>query len=328
MILNPIVFPIQNQYYFEILNIVQYRKINKLKKYSKKIRIQHNLPYCESHHIIPKSWYKLQQTKIDNSDNNIVNLTAKEHLQIHILLYKYFLEIKNIQMYSRMLFALNRMIQPLSITYKNLELNNEEKTRLLNEYEQFKSHFVNIKLGKRTPNNKLLKWPYEYVIQLNNDYLNSNFNWQYIKKKYNLKICRKTLYGIFKFYKLKYSKRNRLHKYDKNVFLQISIDYTKYGFDYVKIKYNLTFSQGNLFRIFKALSIPYKKCWNSYIKYSYDLVVQMRDEYNINGYEGVKLKFNYMASKSKLLTLFTRNKLHYNNERLGKNKKIQINSFQ
>ena len=54
----------------------------------------------------------------------------------------------------------------------------------------------------------------------------------------------------------------------------------------------------------------------------------MRDEYNINGYEGVKLKFNYMASKSKLLTLFTRNKLHYNNERLGKNKKIQINSFQ
>ena len=42
--------------------------------------------------------------------------------------------------------------------------------------------------------------------------------------------------------KLKYSKRNRLHKYDKNVVLQISIDYTKYGFDYVKIKYNLTFS--------------------------------------------------------------------------------------
>lgn len=48
---------------------------------------------------------------------------------------------------------------------------------------------------------------------------------------------------------------------------------------------------------------------NPMFKYPYELVVQMRDEYNKNGYDGVKAKYNYIATEGKLLCLFNRNNL-------------------
>ena len=51
---------------------------------------------------------------------------------------------------------------------------------------------------------------------------------------------------------------------------------------------------------------------NPMFKYPYELVVQMRDEYNKNGYVGVKTKYNYTATEGTLLNLFFRNNISTN----------------
>lgn len=38
------------------------------------------------HHIIPKSWFKLTQTKINNDLNNLVNIPCREHFLAHYYL--------------------------------------------------------------------------------------------------------------------------------------------------------------------------------------------------------------------------------------------------
>lgn len=60
--------------------------------------------YCERHHIIPKS---LGGT---NSKDNIVNLTAREHYIAHLLLWKYYKSINNINAQYKMANAIKRMI--------------------------------------------------------------------------------------------------------------------------------------------------------------------------------------------------------------------------
>ena len=59
----------------------------------------------------------------------------------------------------------------------------------------------------------------------------------------------------------------------------------------------------------KEVSKRTKGSKNPMFKYPYELVVQMRDEYNKNGYNGVKAKYNYAATECKLLCLFKRNNL-------------------
>ena len=54
----------------------------------------------------------------------------------------------------------------------------------------------------------------------------------------------------------------------------------------------------------KEVSKRNKGSKNPMFKYPYELVVQMRDEYNKNGYIGVKEKYNYTATEDTLLNLF------------------------
>lgn len=44
------------------------------------------MKYSERHHIIPRSYYKLTKQKVDNSKNNIVNLSYFEHILAHYYL--------------------------------------------------------------------------------------------------------------------------------------------------------------------------------------------------------------------------------------------------
>ena len=62
---------IKNKYYRWYYSIIENARIRKI-----------NLPYKESHHIIPKS------IGGDNSSNNLVDLTAREHFICHWLLTK------------------------------------------------------------------------------------------------------------------------------------------------------------------------------------------------------------------------------------------------
>lgn len=319
------VFSIQNEYSQQIFDLINFRRINQLIKYTKQQRLNNqNLKYCESHHIIPKSYFKKIHVKCDNSNYNLVNLTAREHIKIHILLYKYFKSINDAHMYNRMLFALNRMIRGKDFSIRNIEyLSYEDEQYFINEYEKFKLEFSNAKLGKRTSIDHLNKWPFELVKQINDDYLNSNFNWDFIKQKYSLSICRKSMYRIFKFYNLKYSRNSRLHMYDKKLYESIRDDYEKYGYKFVKDKYHLMYCQGNLFRIFKTLNIKYKKCFETYKKYSYDFLIEVRNTFNLYDYEYVKQKYDISLSENRLKALFRRYKLSYKGQYfvIRKNKK-------
>lgn len=40
----------------------------------------------ERHHIIPRCFFKLNKLPVDNSENNLVNLTIDEHIKVHQLI--------------------------------------------------------------------------------------------------------------------------------------------------------------------------------------------------------------------------------------------------
>ena len=85
--------------YEKIYNkIIEKRKVEKLSK--KEI-------YCEGHHIIPVSFDK----SLEKDENNIVNLTAREHYVCHKLLQKIALEKygKNSHEYIAMTYCIFRM---------------------------------------------------------------------------------------------------------------------------------------------------------------------------------------------------------------------------
>ena len=81
--------------YFKIIN---YRKQN-----------PSNEKYIERHHIVPKSWFRMNNLKIISDDDNMVDLNIKEHLKAHVLLTYYFKENGDIPMYKKMLNAIHIM---------------------------------------------------------------------------------------------------------------------------------------------------------------------------------------------------------------------------
>ena len=82
--------------YLKIYNsLIAFRQVNLIsKKYQ----------YCEKHHIIPRS--------LNGSDDedNIVNLTAREHYIAHLLLWKHYKQTNNTNAYIKMTYALGRLM--------------------------------------------------------------------------------------------------------------------------------------------------------------------------------------------------------------------------
>lgn len=120
--------------YEKIYNkIIEKRKVEKLSK--KEI-------YCEGHHIIPVSFDK----SLEKDENNIVNLTAREHYVCHKLLQKIALEKygKNSHEYIAMTYCMFRMS------------NNKLYGIKSNDYELYKKKYVDYlkenKSGENNPN--------------------------------------------------------------------------------------------------------------------------------------------------------------------------------
>ena len=42
----------------------------------------------QSHHILPRAWYKLHNKKLDNSKANLVNLRISDHAKAHLFLFQ------------------------------------------------------------------------------------------------------------------------------------------------------------------------------------------------------------------------------------------------
>ena len=120
--------------YEKIYNkIIEKRKVEKLSK--KEI-------YCEGHHIIPVSFDK----SLEKDENNIVNLTAREHYVCHKLLQKIALEKygKNSHEYMAMTYCMFRMS------------NNKIYEIKSKDYEFYRKKYADYlkenKSGKNSPN--------------------------------------------------------------------------------------------------------------------------------------------------------------------------------
>ena len=50
------------------------------------VRTQIRHGVTNSHHIIPKSWFKLNKQTVDNTQSNLVNLVYREHVLAHYYL--------------------------------------------------------------------------------------------------------------------------------------------------------------------------------------------------------------------------------------------------
>ena len=63
-----------------------------LEKYCQLIERNRRTPIrakvTHKHHIVPKSWFKLTNTSINNDLNNLVNLTYRDHFLAHYYLQR------------------------------------------------------------------------------------------------------------------------------------------------------------------------------------------------------------------------------------------------
>ena len=94
--------------------------------------------YMENHHIIPKSWFRLHGLRQDDSYANMVFLNLKEHIQVHILMYWYFLSVKDHEMVSRMLMCIDLMTREKLLRRDGL-MNLDKDT--LDEYERIREEY-------------------------------------------------------------------------------------------------------------------------------------------------------------------------------------------
>ena len=82
-----------NQHFVSMMNIINNARLNPPIKGHK-------------HHIIPRCWYKMNNLPVDNSDNNLVLLSVKDHIKVHKLLT---LCVKDSRLRGKMNYAYSRL---------------------------------------------------------------------------------------------------------------------------------------------------------------------------------------------------------------------------
>ena len=128
-------FDLSNIFIKQMLNIFNYAII-------------HNTTgYLESHHIIPKSWYKrnnISNTDIINNKDNLIKLTPRQHLEIHVLLKKYYQSINDLYMVYAMSNAINRMCTGNKEFINAIELSTDDKEYYLDQYQKNRSEWLKL----------------------------------------------------------------------------------------------------------------------------------------------------------------------------------------
>lgn len=65
------------------------------------------------HHIIPRCWFIKNNIEIDNSNENTIRLSIKDHIISHTLLARYYHDINDIEMSNYMIGAVEMLIKKL-----------------------------------------------------------------------------------------------------------------------------------------------------------------------------------------------------------------------
>ena len=63
-----------NQHFVAMMNIINLAKIQNVNG------------KFEKHHIVPRCWYKINNLPVDDSSDNLVNLTKEQHAKVHMLI--------------------------------------------------------------------------------------------------------------------------------------------------------------------------------------------------------------------------------------------------
>ena len=132
-----------NKWLLEYMDIISKRIQNPLRK----------KPGVETHHIIPRSWFRENGLKVDNSKENIVNLTVSEHLDAHFSLVRYFSSIGDRKMFSKMFFALHMMFNMTTSRmqrirgYSDKDYDRYEKLKRRHSFEMRKRTVYSLKTG-------------------------------------------------------------------------------------------------------------------------------------------------------------------------------------
>lgn len=110
--------------------------------------------YYEKHHIIPRCYFSYYALPVDNSKNNIINLTYSDHILAHYYLYK---ACSNIQIKCKLAKALLLTMNKLDINTNNFtEIDNfldNNLTELIKELSEIK-----IAANKENKQNALKNW--------------------------------------------------------------------------------------------------------------------------------------------------------------------------
>ena len=128
--------------YYKIYNDIINRRI--------KCPIYKKDQYCEKHHIIPKS------LNGSNDKSNLVNLTAREHYIAHLLLWKHYKSINDINATYKMAAAVSKMING-NVEFKHnlLKFNSRLYEHSKLDYIQYLKSLPCPTKGKRFIHNKI-----------------------------------------------------------------------------------------------------------------------------------------------------------------------------
>lgn len=231
--------------------------MNYQKIYDSLVKKNHNFQhgeYFESHHIRPKS------IGGKDTEDNLVNLTAREHYIAHALLVKIAEIGGDKQAYYKMLYAFNCMRWGRVSCDRSFKFNSRLYQKLKQRYssirrELMKKGITNPSFGKSWIHNKKLKqsklWDMSVPIPDGWNIGRKITSWdsrlkprkQPIKR---LRTCRKQ-----SSHKKRIKDKQQMILQKVELFTKMYNDYVQYGLQYVRDKYNYRKSQENLGMRFK-----------------------------------------------------------------------------
>ena len=143
-------FDLQNHLALDYLDFLEQAKIEKDGSHDYNVA---------KHHIIPQAWFNRSNLKVDDSSDNIVILTYKDHFIAHYKLFKYLESTPDKDMTFRMLFpmicALSFKVNPVgygegfTLSDEDLKAESDKYQDALEKYHDFQTNAVWITDGKQ-----------------------------------------------------------------------------------------------------------------------------------------------------------------------------------
>lgn len=289
----------------QYLKSVDFWKSQNLKKYSISEYKNNSQLYYETHHIIPRWYYRNNKLELDNTSENKIIVPYKVHVELHILLKKHFQYIHDNINYASATEALKLFLKSNHISRRNAELNDEIINELLKN--KIDAIVIEDKLKKQRLKEKKLNLKSKYT-KIYTDYKNNSFD--YVLKKYNLDINENKLRNIFKYIGFKLTTfitdKTKNKYYSDEEIIRLNKLFREYGYTYIKNNYTKVPTKRSIIRMFKKLNLPiYNKLDFAHKhKYSYEEIKILYDFYIKNNFNELQKKFNYQSKEISLFCIF------------------------